>query len=100
MITIPGSAAGLVLGFLLASIYGGVFHLIFGGPIRRILVYLFAAWVGFFVGQFIGDFFNFDQARQRFVGRKTRKIYQAGDELEVVVARVDPFKQQLDFAPA
>ncbi len=47
-----------------------------------------------------GDFFNFDQARQRFVGRKTRKTYQAGDELEVVVARVDPFKQQLDFAPA
>lgn len=46
------------------------------------------------------DFYTFDQARQRFVGRKKRKIYQAGDELEVVVARVDPFKQQLDFAPA
>lgn len=60
MIAIPGSASGLVLGFLLASIYGGVFHLIFGGPIRRILVYLFAAWLGFFIGQFIGDFFNFE----------------------------------------
>lgn len=60
MIAIPGSASGLVLGFLLASIYGGAFHLIFGGPIRRILVYLFAAWVGFFIGQFIGDFFNFE----------------------------------------
>jgi ribonuclease R len=46
------------------------------------------------------DFYTFDQARQRFVGRKKKKIYQAGDELEVVVARVDPFKQQLDFAPA
>lgn len=60
MIAIPGSASGLVLGFLLASIYGGAFHLIFGGPIRRILVYLFAAWLGFFIGQFIGDFFNFE----------------------------------------
>jgi ribonuclease R len=46
------------------------------------------------------DFYTFDQARQRFVGRKKKKTYQAGDELEVIVARVDPFKQQLDFAPA
>jgi ribonuclease R len=46
------------------------------------------------------DFYTFDQARQRFVGRKTKKVFQAGDKLEVVVARVDPFKQQLDFAPA
>jgi ribonuclease R len=47
-----------------------------------------------------GDFYTFDQARQRFIGRKTKKTYQAGDRLEVIVARVDPFKQQLDFAPA
>lgn len=46
------------------------------------------------------DFYTFDQARQRFVGRRTKKIYQAGDKLDVIVARVDPFKQQLDFAPA
>ena len=46
------------------------------------------------------DFYTFDQARQRFVGRRTKKIYKAGDQIEVLVARVDPFKQQLDFAPA
>ena len=46
------------------------------------------------------DFYTFDQARQRFIGRKKKKVYQTGDKLEVVVARVDPFKQQLDFAPA
>ena len=46
------------------------------------------------------DFYTFDQARQRFIGRRKRKVYQAGDELEVIVARVDPLKQQLDFAPA
>ena len=46
------------------------------------------------------DFYTFDQARQRFIGRKKKKVYQADDKLEVVVARVDPFKQQLDFAPA
>jgi len=60
MTEIPSSASGLVLGFLLASIYGGVFHVIFGGPIRRIILYLAAAWVGFFIGQFIGDFLNFE----------------------------------------
>ncbi len=46
------------------------------------------------------DFYTFDQARQRFIGRKKKKVFKAGDELEVIVARVDPFKQQLDFAPA
>ena len=46
------------------------------------------------------DFYTFDQARQRFVGRQTRRAFQAGDELQVIVARVDSFKQQLDFAPA
>lgn len=60
MMTIPSSASGLVLGFLLASIYGGAFHIIFGGPIRRILVYLVAAWIGFFIGQFTGDLMNIE----------------------------------------
>lgn len=60
MITIPSSASGLVLGFLLASIYGGLFHLVFGGSIKRIMAYLVAAWAGFFIGQFIGDFLNFE----------------------------------------
>ncbi|MFZ4484365.1 MAG: ribonuclease R [Chthoniobacterales bacterium] len=46
------------------------------------------------------DFYTFDQARQRFVGRRTKRTFQAGDKLDVVVARVDAFKQQLDFAPA
>lgn len=46
------------------------------------------------------DFYTFDQARQRFVGRRTKKTYKAGDQIEVIIARVDPFKQQLDFAPA
>lgn len=60
MMSIPGAASGVVLGFLLASIYGAAFHMIFGGPVRRILVYLAAAWLGFFIGQFIGDFLNFE----------------------------------------
>jgi hypothetical protein len=60
MIAIPGSASGLVLGFLLATIYGAAFHVVFGGPLKRIVLYLGAAWFGFFIGQFAGDFLNFE----------------------------------------
>ena len=46
---------GLVLGFLLSTIYGAVFHLIIGGPPRRLLLYVAASWIGFAVGHLIGD---------------------------------------------
>lgn len=46
------------------------------------------------------DFYTHDAARGRFVGKKTRRIYAAGQEIEVIVARVDMFKQQVDFKPA
>ncbi len=48
----------------------------------------------------LGDeFFQFDQARQSFVSRRGRKRYTLGDELTVIVARVDRYKGQIDFAP-
>lgn len=50
-----GTAAPLVLGFLLATAYGAGFHLLIGGPARRILLYLLAAWIGFTIGHFLGD---------------------------------------------
>lgn len=53
-----GTAAALILGFLLATAYGAGFHLILGGPARRILLYILAAWTGFAVGHFTGDFLN------------------------------------------
>ena len=60
MIPIPGSASGLVLGFLLASAYGATFHLVYGGSLRRIVLYLAAAWAGFLLGQLAGDFLNLE----------------------------------------
>lgn len=47
-----------------------------------------------------GDFYILDPARGRLVGRKTRKVYQVGDAIRVSVAKVDFFKQQVDFRPA
>jgi hypothetical protein len=52
------AAAGLVLGFLLATGYGAAFHLAVGGPPRYVVVYVLAAWFGFLVGHFLGDFFG------------------------------------------
>lgn len=54
------SAAGIVLGFFLATAYGAGFHLIMGGPAKRILLYTFAAWVGFAVGHMLGDLINLE----------------------------------------
>lgn len=48
-------ASGLVLGFILATLYGAFFHLIMGGRPGRIILYLVASWVGFALGHFIGD---------------------------------------------
>ena len=53
-------ASGLVLGFLLATAYGAGFHLIIGGPARRILLYVLAAWIGFGLGHFLGDLLNIE----------------------------------------
>jgi ribonuclease R len=44
------------------------------------------------------DFFIFEPARERLVGRRTRQTFSVGDRLEVRVAAVDFFKQQADFA--
>ena len=43
------------------------------------------------------DFYIFDATRSRLVGRNSRRVYRAGDMLRVQVARVDTFKQQIDF---
>jgi ribonuclease R len=46
------------------------------------------------------DFYVFDSAQRRLIGRRTRKRFSIGDELRVFVARVDRFKRQIDFALA
>jgi ribonuclease R len=44
-----------------------------------------------------GDFFIYDGAKQQMYGRRTKFTLGLGDVLEVGVARVDRFKQQVDF---
>jgi hypothetical protein len=53
-------ASGLVLGFFLATAYGAGFHLLLGGPPRRLIIYVFFSWVGFALGHIVGDLLNID----------------------------------------
>jgi ribonuclease R len=46
------------------------------------------------------DFYVFDPAQRRLLGRRSRRKFSVGDELKVFVARVDRFKRQIDFAIA
>ena len=49
------------------------------------------------VSELDDDFYQFDATRQRFVGKRRRKVYGIGDHIEVEVADVDTFKRQVDF---
>ena len=49
-----GTASSIVLGFLLATAYGTLFHLLIGGPARRLVLYVVASWLGFGIGHFLG----------------------------------------------
>ncbi len=46
------------------------------------------------------DFYVFDAERNLVVGRRTRRMIRLGDSVEVQVAKVDPFKKQVDFVLA
>jgi len=46
------------------------------------------------------DFYLFDPAHRRLLGRRSRKRFTVGDQVRVFVARVDAFKRQIDFALA
>ena len=43
------------------------------------------------------DFYNYDDARRRLIGKRTRREFKVGDRVRVAVAKVDIFKRQVDF---
>jgi uncharacterized membrane protein YeaQ/YmgE (transglycosylase-associated protein family) len=50
----------LILGLILSTLYGALFHLWRGGNAGRLLLYLLLSWIGFWFGQFIGNLLNFN----------------------------------------
>jgi ribonuclease R len=52
------------------------------------------------VSSLADDFYLFEPAQRRLIGRRSRKRFSIGDEVRVYVVRVDAFKRQVDFAIA
>ena len=46
-----------VFAFVIATLMGAVFHLVFGGDARRLALFLLAGWIGFGLGQAAGQSF-------------------------------------------
>jgi len=44
-----------------------------------------------------GDYYHFDQAKQRLVGERTRRVFQLGGAVTVKVARVDLDDRKIDL---
>jgi hypothetical protein len=53
----------LYLGFLIATAAGLVFHLVRGGNLGRLLLYVATAWVAFFSGHFVAELINWQVLR-------------------------------------
>lgn len=45
----------ILIGIVISSLYGAVFHLIKGGGLGRLLLYLILAWIGFWLGHIIAS---------------------------------------------
>jgi hypothetical protein len=54
----PGPTA--VFGFIIATLFGAVFHLVMGGDARRLALFLLSGWVGFGLGHLLGVVFEID----------------------------------------
>ena len=52
------------------------------------------------VSSLTDDFYTFQAPQRRLLGRQSRRRFSIGDELRVIVVRVDSFKRQVDFAIA
>ncbi len=50
----------IIIGIVISSLYGAVFHLYRGGGLGRLILYLILAWIGFWTGHFAGKRFGLD----------------------------------------
>jgi hypothetical protein len=54
---------GFLLGLLLASILGLLYHLLRGGGFRRLLLYVLCSWASFFSGHWLGSLLHWTSWR-------------------------------------
>lgn len=49
------SLPGVILGIAFSTFYGALFHLLRGGSLPRLFLYIFLSWVGFWMGHWFGE---------------------------------------------
>ncbi len=54
---------GFILGLTIASACAFLFHILRGGSLKRLVIYLVSAWVGFFSGHLLGELINWQLLR-------------------------------------
>lgn len=52
-----------VFGIVLATMYGLGCHVLLGGSVRRMVLFVISSWVGFLLGQYIGDIIGIELFR-------------------------------------
>jgi len=77
---------GLISGVVSFGFFVRLDHLLAEGLVR--------------VSNLYDDYYIFDERRQRWVGRTSKKIYKLGDRIKVQVVRVDRDRKEIDFVLA
>jgi ribonuclease R len=49
------------------------------------------------IGSLPDDYFLYDEKGYRLIGKHSKRIFRIGDRVRIVVDRVDPERQQIDF---
>ncbi len=79
----PGPS--VTFAFILATIYGVVFHLLVGGDVRRLALYLLAGWLGFALGHVFGVLLGVEMLR---IGPLRTLSATAGAWIALLAARL------------
>ncbi len=45
----------IVFAFIIATMFGLAFHVVMGGDARRMVLFIVTSWLGFLLGQFVGN---------------------------------------------
>ncbi len=53
----------IYLGLLISSLLGAAFHLLRGGTLSRLLLYVSTAWVAFFAGHWVSGLLHWELGR-------------------------------------
>jgi len=49
-----------IFGIITSTLYGALFHLIRGGSLWRLVLYIVLSWLGFWLGHYIAELISWD----------------------------------------